>query len=444
MMTNGPGRLARFGWLATTAVLAVALVVGSWTNYRGAREAASALNRGQADLLEASIREAFIELATPIDDEVLATMLAAHEQDGLRYIAIFDTAGSVRWSAGTPEFAPEPPREPFFTRGALSPVGDRVRVYMLRPPTRADIVTQDSLRRMAAASGATRTTTTQGGGPGRSGGPGRRWVLMEMEPVLASGIESRAARSLALAIAGATILTLAAMLFWRTSEQYQRALLRIEEQRRLTLLGEMSAVLAHEIRNPLASLKGNAQLLAEKLEAGTREHARAERVIGEATRLEALTSDLLDFARTAPLRQEPVDPVALLQQSTADVAADGFDIDVAGAPSLWPMDATRVRQALVNVLQNARQATSNGRLPQVRVQQDAGRLVYEVRDFGPGLEKGTEGRIFDPFFTTRTTGTGLGLAVAKRVAEAHGGTITAHNHADGGAVFRIELPRTVG
>jgi two-component system sensor histidine kinase HydH len=347
---------------------------------------------------------------------------------------VLDTAGAVLSSAGAATMAPEMPPAGSFGRGPLEPIGDRVRFYIPRPPTRAEMTAQDSAR--------------ASGGPGRSpegggrGGP-RRWMLFEMEPVLATALESRASRGLALAIAGASILTLAALVFWRTSEQYQQARLRLEEQRRLTLLGEMSAVLAHEIRNPLASLKGNAQLLAERLPPDTREHARAERVISEATRLEALTSDLLDFARSAPMRRETVDPVDVLRASIGDVAEDGFDVDDTAAPAQWPLDPARTRQMLVNILQNARQATPDDRRPRVSVGTDRDRLVYEVRDFGDGLPAGAEDRIFDPFFTTRTNGTGLGLEVARRVTELHGGTVSARNHPDGGAVFRIEMPAGV-
>jgi len=422
-------RLARYGWLATTAILALALVIASWTSYRAARDAATALNRGQADLLQGAVREAFLQRSGPLGDAGLQEILDAQQDAGLRYIATFDSTGAIAASAGTavlPLTRPLPPQQP----GAATQQSDgRVRILMPRPPTRTELALQDSLRRAGRA-------------PQRGGGPGRRIVLLEMEPLLAREIQSRAAGSLALALAGASILTLAAVLFWRTSEKYQHALLRIEEQRRLTLLGEMSAVLAHEIRNPLASLKGNAQLLAEKLAGGTRERARAERVIAEAARLEALTSDLLDFARSAPLRVEAVDPVALVRTSAADIAEDAFEIDATTAPSSWPLDPARVRQSLVNVLQNAQQASPQEARPHVRVLQQDGRLVYEVRDFGAGLPPGTEHRIFDPFFTTRTNGTGLGLAVAKRVAEAHGGTVTARNHEQGGAVFRIELART--
>jgi two-component system, NtrC family, sensor histidine kinase HydH len=440
-MTNRAGRLARYGWLATTLIFAVALVLGSWTNYQGAREAASALNRGQAELLEASIREAFMQQPAAPDPAALQTIMDTHQEAGLRYIALFDAAGAVQATAGVPTFTPALPTDPFTGRGALEQVNDRIRMYMPRPPTRSEFVAQDSMRRAASGTAAQPRVLQQPASARFGGAFGRRWVLIEMEPVLASGIQARAARSLALALAGATILTLAALLFWRTSEQYQRALLSIEEQRRLTVLGEMSAVLAHEIRNPLASLKGNAQLLAEKMETGTREEARAQRVINEAARLEALTSDLLEFARSAPLRVESVEPFAVLTTAAAELGGDGFHVDASHAPAQWPMDENRIRRALVNVLQNARQASPDAR-PAVRVLQEDGRLVYEVRDFGPGLTPGTEDRIFDPFFTTRTTGTGLGLAVAQRVAEAHGGRVTARTHEDGGAVFRIELPRT--
>jgi two-component system sensor histidine kinase HydH len=266
-------------------------------------------------------------------------------------------------------------------------------------------------------------------------------AIIEFEPVVASRLVQRARRSLVLAGVGASILTIAAFLFWRISTRYEDARIRLEEQRRLTLLGEMSAVLAHEIRNPLASLKGNAQLLAERLPPDSRERTRADRVISEATRLEALTSDLLNFARSGPLELESADPVEVMRVSLADVRGEELLVDDAGAPELWPMDRGRIRQALVNILQNAQQASPEDQPPEIHVGEQDGSLVYEIRDFGPGLQAGSEDRIFDPFFTTRTNGTGLGLAVARRVAEMHGGDIIAYNHTSGGAVFRLMIPR---
>jgi two-component system, NtrC family, sensor histidine kinase HydH len=239
----------------------------------------------------------------------------------------------------------------------------------------------------------------------------------------------------------ATLLTVAGFGFWVQSLRHEDARRRQEHRQRLSQLGEMSAVLAHEIRNPLASLKGNAQLLAERLAPGSRELQRAERVVNEATRLEALTSDLLDFARAGPVEHDAADPAALLRLAVEDVGQPGLAIDDANAPPRWTMDSKRIGQALANLLRNAVQVSPGDRPPVASVAEEAGQLVYTVRDFGPGLPDRDRERIFEPFYTTRTNGTGLGLAVARRATELHGGSISAANHPDGGAVFRLMIPR---
>src|SRR5262249_58072674 len=96
---------------------------------------------------------------------------------------------------------------------------------------------------------------------------------------------------------------------------------------------------------------------------------------------------------------------------------------------------------VVNLRRNAVQASPPDHPPEARVALENGGLVFTVRDFGVGLPDGKAERIFDPFFTTRTSGTGLGLAVARRIAELHGGRIVAANGVGGGALFRVELPR---
>jgi len=453
-MSKGPRRaFARLGWLVTTIALATALVVSSWLNYRGARSAVVALNRGQAVLLEATVRDALMRPEDgTIGEQDLRELTIQHEAAGLRYVAVTEDS-AVKYSAGTAVLPFSLP-----VRGgppgpdgddSLTPVSDRVRVVFPQPSVRRFTgAPGDSTFRNGMPGVTRQVQVTQslpdGRGPsqqGRQFDRMRHWVILEVEPVLANALITRAERSLAIAAIGATILTLAALLFWRTSEQYAAARVRLEEQRRLTVLGEMSAVLAHEIRNPLASLKGNAQLLAERMPADSKEKARADRVVSEATRLEALTTDLLDFARTGTGQMRDTDPAQLMTTSIGDVAEDGFTLDATSAPPSWPMDATRMRQTLVNILENARQATPDGRAPAARVALEGSSLVYEVRDFGPGLQDDAAERIFDPFFTTRTNGTGLGLAVARRAVELHGGTISAKNHPEGGAVFRIVLPR---
>ena len=449
----------RLGWLATTLLLAIVLVFSSWSNYRNAVAAAGTVTRGQSELLESALRPLIPQPANDsLATENLASFVTAHENAGVKYVALIEPDGRVSASAGSPEIPTAlPPQDSAPSPGQYTvDVGDRVRVYFVRP--RPFGPPPDGLRgergnrsdeRGPNRQRDPRTMATRDGAPPQPGEPRRmrsfHYALIEFEPVIAQGLVASAERSFLLTCIGASILTLAALLFWRISQKYDHAREHLEKQKRLSVLGEMSAVLAHEIRNPLASLKGNAQLLAERLPQASKEHTRAQRVVTEATRLEALTTDLLDFARTGPVELQPENPVAVLQNAISDVDEQGFAVDAAGAPATWQIDPNRIRHALVNLLQNARQASPQGsEKPRVSVRGDQNQLVFEVRDFGSGLPEGTAERIFDPFFTTRTNGTGLGLAVAQRAAELHGGRVTAHNHADGGAVFRIELPRHAG
>jgi two-component system sensor histidine kinase HydH len=211
---------------------------------------------------------------------------------------------------------------------------------------------------------------------------------------------------------------------------------RLAHERRLASLGEMSAVLAHEIRNPLASLKGNAQLLAELLPEGAKPRAKADRVVAEAVRLENLTNDLLAFVRTGELARAPVDPAALLREAAASVGAE-IAVESTAAPASWSLDGPRMLQVLTNLIDNAVQA---GPPVRARVAASGRRLVFEVADRGPGVDPADAERIFEPFFTKRTQGTGLGLAVARRVVELHGGTIAVDAEPGGGARFRVEVP----
>jgi two-component system sensor histidine kinase HydH len=470
----------RIGWLATTLALAAALVAGSWLNYRGSRAAVSTLNRGQAELLEAALRNTFDPWQEVPDSVALQAFIDSFPQYSVTYIAVVREGADVAASIGTPYATPVTFQQ---SREWYLDLGDRVRLTLptaFRSNRRGNrenrqagaaqpfgsegrrvtgnAATGDSA---AAVVGGTRAAgTSPVGAPQLPGGalpmppepprgfPLLSYSIVEFEPVVASTLVARASRSLALAVVSASILTLAALLFWRTSERYAAARIHLEEQRRLSQLGEMSAVLAHEIRNPLASLKGTAQLLVEGLPEGSRELKRADRIVAEAIRLENLTSDLLDFARSGPVLRDEVDPRELLRESVAELngGAEGtaVEVDDAAAPERWPLDARRLRHALVNILQNAIQATPASAPPRVRVAREQDRLVYEIRDFGPGLEPGAAERVFDPFFTTRTNGTGLGLAVARRVAEMHGGTITAGNHAEGGAWFRLSIPARQG
>ncbi|MBV8757282.1 MAG: HAMP domain-containing histidine kinase [Deltaproteobacteria bacterium] len=188
------------------------------------------------------------------------------------------------------------------------------------------------------------------------------------------------------------------------------------------------AVLAHEIKNPLASLKGNAQLLASTLDEG-KPKQKAVRVVDEAVRLEKLVADLLAFVRTGELDRAPTPPARLVP--------DGVEVDAGAAPATWSLDEARMRQVISNLVENGQAA---GGPVTVRIAAEDARLVIEVADHGPGVPAEDKERIFEPFFTKKTRGTGLGLAIARRIVESHGGTIVVRDGTSGGAVFRIEIP----
>lgn len=241
----------------------------------------------------------------------------------------------------------------------------------------------------------------------------------------------------ALAVVGLAILLL------RATDARARLIRDVEKSRHLASLGEMSGVLAHQVKNPLQSLKGHAQLLVEQLPPGTPQASKAGVVVAEAVRLERLVEELLRFLRAGAgaLHREPVAVSVLVRELGSDASVDdGLFVDV---------DHVLFRQALGNVLANARQAGGQGdgdgdagRAPELRVGVDEDDVVIVVRDFGAGIPEEDLPRLFEPFFTRRAQGTGLGLTIARRVAELHGGSLTAVNAEGGGAVFTFRLPRS--
>jgi two-component system sensor histidine kinase HydH len=267
----------------------------------------------------------------------------------------------------------------------------------------------------------------------------RTSIVIEFEPLVAGRLLARATRSLALGALAAGLLMLTAVLFWRATLRQEADARTMEEQRRLSTLGELSAVLAHEIRNPLASLKGHAQLLAERTSEDAAEQKRVNRIVAEAQRLEDLTVDLLDFVRTGPLDLAPVNVQSFLQSVVSTSGVVVVRLDTTQAPESWILDAPRIRQVFANLLANAEEASPEGKPIDVVASEEGSSLVITFRDHGEGISEENLDRIFEPFFTTRTKGTGLGLAVARRIVELHGGTLTARSIPEGGAEFRVTL-----
>jgi two-component system sensor histidine kinase HydH len=202
----------------------------------------------------------------------------------------------------------------------------------------------------------------------------------------------------------------------------------------------MSAVLGHELRNPLAALKGHAQLLVERTPEGAcRTGART--IVREAIRLEELAEHVLAFARTGTVDRIRTDPAVVVRTAVEALGDVRATVHLPADTPLWPLDGVRLEQAVANLVRNALQSSPPDQPVEVTLAVDGDRLTIDVRDHGDGIALGEEERIFEPFHTTRTRGTGLGLTVSRRIVEGHGGTIRARNHPTGGAVFAIELPR---
>jgi two-component system sensor kinase FixL len=219
---------------------------------------------------------------------------------------------------------------------------------------------------------------------------------------------------------------------------------RLREQSALTKLGEMAAVVAHEVKNPLTGIRGAIQVIGGRLPAGSKDAAVAREIIARLDALNDLMKDLLLFARPPTPRFAPVGIVSLLQTVAdlvrQDPALDGLRIDVVGSVPPVTGDAELLKIVVQNLILNAVHATGGrGAIRVAAVVTDEGCEVT-VTDDGPGIPPDVREKLFTPFFTTKARGTGLGLSTAKRLIEAHGGTINLDSPPGGGTIVTLRFP----
>lgn len=211
-------------------------------------------------------------------------------------------------------------------------------------------------------------------------------------------------------------------------------------------LGELSTVLAHEMRNPLSSIKGAAQILQQEYDGETPLCEFLTIILDEVDALTALTTEFLDFAR--PLYPELTwcswnDTVAgavCAVQPAAETADIEIEMDLAEDLPTVLMDAFQVGRAVRNLVNNAIEATARGGVVSVRTYHAPDGVGLSVTDTGSGVPAELMGRVFVPFFTTKVTGTGLGLPVARKIAQYHGGDVSVERNDGPGMTFHIHLP----
>ncbi|MBN6046669.1 two-component system sensor histidine kinase ZraS [Citrobacter sp. ku-bf4] len=246
----------------------------------------------------------------------------------------------------------------------------------------------------------------------------------------------------------ATLLTF--FWYWRYLRSRQLLQDEVNRKEKLVALGHLAAGVAHEIRNPLSSIKGLAKYFAERAPAGGEAHELAQVMAKEADRLNRVVSELLELVKPAHLSLQSVDLNAMighsLQLVSQDAQSRAIDLQFVSDPALPSIqaDPDRLTQVLLNLYLNAIHAIERQGVIRVEASTSgADRVKITVADNGKGIAPDQLAAIFTPYFTTKADGTGLGLAVVQNIIEQHGGTIQAVSPPGQGATFTLWLPVTL-
>jgi two-component system, NtrC family, sensor histidine kinase HydH len=239
---------------------------------------------------------------------------------------------------------------------------------------------------------------------------------------------------------------LADRLRW-TGGELAAATERADQAERMAGLGRLAAGLAHEIRNPLGSIAGSIQLLRTAKGLSDEDQMLCDIIQRETSRLNDLVTDMVDLSKPKKPILARVDAARVAREVVSLASKTGravSDVDVAYSGvelAEVTADGAQLRQMIWNLVRNAVQASRPGDAVEVAVELASGRAILRVSDRGMGIDEAAKGRLFDAFFTTRSQGTGMGLAVVKRIADEHGFSIQVQSTRGRGATFRVDLGR---
>jgi two-component system sensor histidine kinase HydH len=233
----------------------------------------------------------------------------------------------------------------------------------------------------------------------------------------------------------------------KANQQLREAEATVRRTERLAALGQLSAGLAHEIRNPLSTIKTSAEMLAQNVPSDNAlAHEMAGFISSEVDRTNALVTRFLDFARPLAVRVEKTDLAQLIDRAVVEIEKHSPPLDVSiyknYAPDIPPflLDGQLMERVMYNLLLNAAQASPPQGTVTVKTRQFDETVEIDVIDRGPGIEPKHLESIFNPFFTTKPRGVGLGLAIVSKIVDEHGGKITVESEPGEGSVFRVYLP----
>ena len=237
------------------------------------------------------------------------------------------------------------------------------------------------------------------------------------------------------------------VLLFRDMTEIRRLEEEVARSRRLASLGSLAAGVAHEIRNPLSSIKGFATYFRERYRDNPEDRETADVMIREVDRLNRVITQLLEFARPLTMHRVPTSLQAVIRHAVKMVESEAQAKRIVVETDLSPevgeisLDADRMTQVLLNLLQNAVGAMEGGGVLRISVaRRDEKGVRITVADTGIGIPKEDLPRVFDPYFTTRPSGTGLGLAIVHKIVEAHGGEVRLESELGSGTTATILLP----
>ena len=222
---------------------------------------------------------------------------------------------------------------------------------------------------------------------------------------------------------------------------------RFYESQKLAAIGQLSAGIAHEVRNPLSSIKMSLQILEKRLQPEGNDLQRFKIAQREVEHLEKLVSDVLIYAKPLVPNKEPSDMYSIIESTLAMVEKSLEDKKIEVRKDFTPgleavnVDASMIIQSLINVLQNAIEAMEDKGIMVVILKEENGYVVIEVKDNGCGIDEKDMPHLFNPFFTMKNSGTGLGLSQVKKIIDQHGGEIKILSSKGEGTRFIIQLPK---
>jgi two-component system sensor histidine kinase HydH len=238
------------------------------------------------------------------------------------------------------------------------------------------------------------------------------------------------------------------VILFRDLSEIRQLKREIERNQRLASVGKLAAGIAHEIRNPLSSIKGFATYFKERYRGVPEDQKTAEIMIQEVERLNRVIGQLLEFARPMSIKKKPVSLATLVQDSMKMIEADahrkGIRLHVGGIPDIEEVsiDPDRIKQVFLNLYLNALEAMQNGGTLSVKLRRNdvSNNVEITISDTGTGIKEAYLPHVFDPYFTTKSSGTGLGLAIVHKIIESHGGTVRVKSRHGTGTTVAIILP----